>query len=685
VIIGEKISAGKYLFSDLYPADYKLKIRYGSVIVDEPIMVPHNNNGSLAVVFPVLFNVTTTVFDARGNPLKNVKVLMIREDQEIQRVTDKNGNATFSLPPGVYVKEIYSEDKLIAKQKINILHEKTCKIVTTKEPLIPQITICLAVIIIALSAILTYRKKNMMSFLKILAVSLAIMAIVSPWWATYGSSSNPQHIETSTKMFLIPDELVTITSSSDVVAGEMSLTASSDEDFVFAMEISRLLLVVGCIFIISSILLKKLVKKRYSVLSLLFGALSLIGVVLVFSYAMTILTNIGPGSLFGNGNLDIAIPGEGIYETVACSWGHDIGFYLCLTSIIIILSILVFTIKKLFDEIDRSKKIKTKFGKKNLIKYFKKLMPLIGIFIFIYLIYDIGTGEIISTFLKLSPLYVAISLLFLIPRLLIRNFQWQIILKKQKIDIKFIKSLKIMLIGFFYGCITPGYLGGAMTLPYMKEETKQPIGKLFVNRSILTITSQMSLYCMMILGTFLLIEQIPRAFSIACIFFLINAAMALFFIKKTRGEKTFYFLINTFIPKKARPILIRFVDTFYRDFPSFKDFLLPFLIGFIPWILIYSQIYVVALSLDIQIPYFTFLMIYPIANVIAFIPISTGGLGTREATLIFLFSFFGVSSAEAVVISLSGHLLTDMLPGFGGFILSTIEARNNKKSLSEAK
>jgi len=76
-------------------------------------------------------------------------------------------------------------------------------------------------------------------------------------------------------------------------------------------------------------------------------------------------------------------------------------------------------------------------------------------------------------------------------------------------------------------------------------------------------------------------------------------------------------------------------------------------------------------------------MLYPIANIIAFIPITSAGLGTREATLIFLFSFFGVSPEKTLVLSLAGHLLTDVLTGFYGFVISVIEARNNKKSLSD--
>jgi uncharacterized protein (TIRG00374 family) len=77
--------------------------------------------------------------------------------------------------------------------------------------------------------------------------------------------------------------------------------------------------------------------------------------------------------------------------------------------------------------------------------------------------------------------------------------------------------------------------------------------------------------------------------------------------------------------------------------------------------------------------------LYPIATTIAFIPITSGGLGTREAALIFLFSFFGVSPEKVLVISLAGYLLTEILTGFYGFIISIVEAINSRRNLSELK
>ena len=55
------------------------------------------------------------------------------------------------------------------------------------------------------------------------------------------------------------------------------------------------------------------------------------------------------------------------------------------------------------------KKSQPQTRKQRFIRYFKKIVPIIGIFILIYLIIDIGPEKIIATFLKISPIYVVIA------------------------------------------------------------------------------------------------------------------------------------------------------------------------------------------------------------------------------------------------------------------------------------
>ena len=344
------MSAGEYHFYNLYPGNYTLKVCYKSFIKEELIEIPDRE--SIEMTFPAVFNVTATVLDSHGNPLKDAKVLMIRGEKEsegeAQGITNDNGEVIFSLPPGSYICKIYSNKDLVAKRNVEVLSKKTYTVVTTNEPLLPFIIIGLTTIVFIGVAVISYRKKDAMFFIKILAVLLAVVAIVSPWWAIHGSSSD-SNLETSTKLFLMPTKMVEITSNDNVTAGELLpldgnlkkefnlLFTTMVIEFSFAIDLLPMIIVVGIMFIISSLILNRYFKRGLPIVALLSAIIFFIGSIVMFSVAMSELGNITVGSFIGKGNLNIGIPGEKLSETISCSWDLSIGFYLLLCSIVILI------------------------------------------------------------------------------------------------------------------------------------------------------------------------------------------------------------------------------------------------------------------------------------------------------------------------------------------------------------
>lgn len=313
---------------------------------------------------------------------------------------------------------------------------------------------------------------------------------------------------------------------------------------------------------------------------------------------------------------------------------------------------------------------------KNLLNKAKLVLPFIGLIILAYIFYSLDVDKIITAFLSIEPIFIVYALLLTIPLLFLRNAAWQLILREQKIQVGFFRSLKIYLIGVFYGSITPGYYGQLMRVPYLKEKTGEPFGKLFINTIIETFVHTFSLYGMMIIGALLVVGTLPELLPITIAWILCLAFITAYFVKRERGEKLFKILINYIIPKKVKPHFNAFVDTFYIDFPRFKAMILPFVLGIFTWIIVFSQEYMILLGLGLQIPYFAFLLLFPIANTAGFIPITFAGLGTREFTAIFIFTtLFQVAGEQILVLSLVGFIVTDLFLGFLGFLLSLTESR----------
>jgi uncharacterized protein (TIRG00374 family) len=320
--------------------------------------------------------------------------------------------------------------------------------------------------------------------------------------------------------------------------------------------------------------------------------------------------------------------------------------------------------------------------KRGIFKQIKKYLPLVGILVLIIIILSLDVEEIKNAFLLIDPIFIVLALSLTIPRVLIRNFGWRLIQEEQKIKISYFQSLKCFFIGYFYASWTPGFLGQIMRVPYMKEKTGEPYGKLFVNTLIEVIIRQVAIYAMIVMGLLIIIKQfseleISRILPIIiAVLILFQAIIILYFFKKERGEKFFHLFVRYFIPKKLKDPSIMFVNTFYKDFPRISRLIIPLLLSFITWIIIFSQEYIIVYALGANIPYLSFLLLYPIANIAGYIPVTFAGLGFRELTSIIIFStLFGVGEEVVLVFTLVGFIITDVVTGFVGFLVSLTEAR----------
>lgn len=334
-ISSEGAAPGKYLFTNLPSARYKIQFQYKSFVTEKDHHVPNDGN-AIALEFPAEFNAKINVFDSRGSLLKDAHVLITRKGKEFDDFTDEKGKTSFLLPPGGYAIKVYSNNKLIGEKKVEITGDKTTDVVTTKNPIFPLIVIGVAISIMIITALFTlFKKIHVGTFIKSIAILLAIMAIILPWWGLSGSATHSS-IETSTKAFLIPPTMVTMTSSSTATDAELAVVP---ELFTQVMGLIPVLIAIGCLLIFMSMPLKKLNKKKISNLLLFLAVALMITGIAIFSFGMSELAKAGLGSFQGKENLSISIPGTMDYTTVPCSWGPSIGFYLCIVSIVAVLTV----------------------------------------------------------------------------------------------------------------------------------------------------------------------------------------------------------------------------------------------------------------------------------------------------------------------------------------------------------
>ena len=309
----------------------------------------------------------------------------------------------------------------------------------------------------------------------------------------------------------------------------------------------------------------------------------------------------------------------------------------------------------------------------------KKILPIIGIIILIYILVNLDIGLIFNIFKKINPVYSFISFFAFVPLLLIANIEWQLILKKQKIHVSFWYSIKNLFIGYFYGFITPGGIGAYTRSLYLSEKSNTPLLKCLSNVIIFNTVEFIPLLIFGAIGAIFLSSIYPYLFFIILLVLAVVLVLVFFFFKNKKSKKIFVRIIQSQFIKKLSSSLEENIDSFYEDIPSFKDVSLPFVIASLNWMLKYIILYFIAKLFFIDIPIFYFIMIIAVSDVIATIPISIYGIGTREASLItmFTFFFFYILIEQIVSLSLFWFVIIWLIPSFIGAFVTVCETKKS--------
>jgi uncharacterized protein (TIRG00374 family) len=255
------------------------------------------------------------------------------------------------------------------------------------------------------------------------------------------------------------------------------------------------------------------------------------------------------------------------------------------------------------------------------------------------------------------------------------NIQWQILLRKQKIHVSFLYSLKNIFIGYFYGFITPGGVGAYTRALYLKHESKAPLPKCVSNIITFNTIDFITLLLLGAIGALIISGQLSPLFFIILSVLLFVIILFLFFLHKEKSQKWFKKLVQSRIFSALTNRLEDPIESFYENLPTFRDILLPLIVSIIGWLVRFSELYLISHLFYMNVPYLSFIFIIAVADVVAVIPISIFGLGLREGSMIPLLSIYGVLPENVLSLSLYWFALVWFLPSIIGALITLIESK----------
>ncbi len=292
----------------------------------------------------------------------------------------------------------------------------------------------------------------------------------------------------------------------------------------------------------------------------------------------------------------------------------------------------------------------------------KRYLPIIGLAIFAYILIKLDVRKVFVEFLSLNWGWFFVAVVFVIVVMFLQTFKWFLIARKQKINVPFPEAFRINIIANFYGFVSPSKLGAAIRAEYLKEYSRK-IGKGISNFVIDKVLDLASLFVIAIIMLFVFKEKF-NTFSLNYIIliFLLFVVIFVIFYNESRSRKILRFIFKGFIPKRYELKAKLTFDSFYEDLPKKRFLVFVFIINMVTWVNIYLITYFVGLSLGIELGFIYYLAVLPIATIVAQIPITISGLGTREATMIGLFGLFGIGATKIFSMSIISLFIGAILP-----------------------
>ncbi|SDQ58262.1 lysylphosphatidylglycerol synthase transmembrane domain-containing protein [Flagellimonas zhangzhouensis] len=270
----------------------------------------------------------------------------------------------------------------------------------------------------------------------------------------------------------------------------------------------------------------------------------------------------------------------------------------------------------------------------------KKGITALKIIISAVLIYFIFTKielrDVVQTLKKSDPFYLFLAVVFFVLSKVLSAFRTNMYFHQIGAKLTQLSNLKLSLLGMFYNLFLPGGIGGDAYKGYVIQKAYQPGSKKVVSSILLDRLSGMLLL-----------------FIYACI---------LAMLSKNEFFQSFYWLILVAIPLSV--VVFWFVNkTFFTTtLPIFWKS-----IGFSALVQLAQLVCVIFIlkALSIELDTVEYLFVFLVSSIVSVIPLTIGGIGSREVTFLYGAKWLGLDESTSIGISFTFFLITALTSLFG--------------------
>lgn len=301
-------------------------------------------------------------------------------------------------------------------------------------------------------------------------------------------------------------------------------------------------------------------------------------------------------------------------------------------------------------------------------KFFKIILKVVVSTAVLYLLFG-GVDKALfwDKVVSVSPFYFVGTGLVLLALQCISTYRWSLLVKGD-IAIRYRSLLSIYCVGMFFNSFLPTAIGGDFVKGYYlfkkSGNAAASFASIFVDRYS-GFAAMIFIEAVAIIVGYGVIYRIGGA---GLLFFFVLLVLSFVLVSLFIWVEFLHgWLVSIFMKIHFYKINDK-IDSFYKVFISYKGkgiLVRTFLVSLVIQSGVSLSFYVLGLGLGIDVPAGYYFMFVPMANIAAMIPLSLAGLGIREGVFIFLFAGVGVTSEEALALSLLWFVMTVVasLPG----------------------
>lgn len=259
-------------------------------------------------------------------------------------------------------------------------------------------------------------------------------------------------------------------------------------------------------------------------------------------------------------------------------------------------------------------------------------------------------------------------------------FRWRLLIRPLMPAPSLNSLFGIYCIGLFFNLTFPTIIGGDVVKIYYIGKHSDSYSQSFASTFLDRDTGMLAMLIIACIGIILYPVSVPGIpvsiiiWGVFAVFILGNTCL---FAPGCHDllSRLLKSLKMTRIEKKAN----RVADAFQIIGKHKSVLLVSLLISFVNQLLVIVSVWITAIGLRLQIPFYYFVVFVPVITLISMIPVSLNGMGLREYAFMSLFGGIGVEPASCIALGLLTSIMIILCSVPGGIIYIFYRNRGDRR------